>query len=386
MTAPESSRAHEPHRPPGMKPATRFAYVDSARGVAAALVVWQHTSDLFVTLAPAVSHAWMAEIADTVDFGRMGVIVFFAISGYVIPNSLHSNGADVGRTFLTRRFFRLFPAYWLSIPVGLATLWAPIGRSLPLSDILLNLTMVPSFLGATEVIGLYWTLALELIFYALCLVLWRLRLLERRWTMVVLLHLTLVGAAGFIGAAIVTHHGASGAWGMICLCFGAMFAGAAWRRWQDGAMVDPLERAAGLAGLVAWLAGLPLASAGVLLLIEVPNKFFITAPSSNAGGLLIFLLMTTVARVEWRPLAWVGVVSYSLYLFHPVVLYPLHRAFQALAPHRVDLALLMALEFVLAIGLAAAVFYTVERPAIALGRRLSGQGRAAPLSPAQDVV
>lgn len=90
-------------------------------------------------------------------------------------------------------------------------------------------------------------------------------------------------------------------------------------------------------------------------------------PASYGGALLAFLLLTTVVRVTWRPLAWIGLVSYSLYLFHPVVLYRL----QHLAVGWSDVALGVVLTTAFSILLAAVVYYGVERPCMALGRRLS---------------
>ncbi len=67
----------------------RFASLDALRGLAALLVVWQHSSESFVKLGSvAANGTLLADIAWNVDFGRIGVICFFLISGFVIPSSL----------------------------------------------------------------------------------------------------------------------------------------------------------------------------------------------------------------------------------------------------------------------------------------------------------
>jgi peptidoglycan/LPS O-acetylase OafA/YrhL len=74
-----------------------------------------------------------------------------------------------------------------------------------------------------------------------------------------------------------------------------------------------------------------------------------------------------------RVLLWVGVVSYGLYLWHVAVMRKL-----------TDLGLLdslgrggfTALALALSLLAAAASFYVVERPALRLGRRLSGRRRS----------
>jgi peptidoglycan/LPS O-acetylase OafA/YrhL len=82
--------------------------------------------------------------------------------------------------------------------------------------------------------------------------------------------------------------------------------------------------------------------------------------------------MTSFAKIRWRPLAWIGLVSYSLYLLHPVVIYVMRFNFDHHGPGAgwpVGLQMLLAAG--LSITLAAAAFYLVERPGIELARRLT---------------
>ena len=94
----------------------RFHSLDALRGIAALLVVWQHTSERFALL-PNISEqgTLLAKIAYSVDFGRIGVIIFFLISGFIIPSSLKGNDPRALKHFATKRFFRLYPVYWVSI-------------------------------------------------------------------------------------------------------------------------------------------------------------------------------------------------------------------------------------------------------------------------------
>lgn len=54
------------------------------------------------------------------DLGRIGVVVFFAISGFIIPTSLNHRSLHPVRKFLISRLFRLYPLYWISIILGIA--------------------------------------------------------------------------------------------------------------------------------------------------------------------------------------------------------------------------------------------------------------------------
>src|SRR5947209_2434707 len=93
------------------------------------------------------------------SLGKIGVILFLVISGFIIPVSLEQGGSNA--RFWLRRFFRLFPAYWLSIL--LAYLSTRCGRAVTGVqgwDWLVNLTMLEGFFGRPLVCGVFWTLQL----------------------------------------------------------------------------------------------------------------------------------------------------------------------------------------------------------------------------------
>ncbi|WP_368678908.1 acyltransferase family protein [Dickeya zeae] len=63
----------------------RLHHIDAMRAIAALCVVIMH----FCTRLPdnIVSSSFIGDVL-TLDFGRIGVVLFFAISGFVIPGSL----------------------------------------------------------------------------------------------------------------------------------------------------------------------------------------------------------------------------------------------------------------------------------------------------------
>jgi len=356
-----------------MRSDNRFAYIDSARAIAAALVVWQHAAEQFSKIPTTISSRWFADLAEGVNLGRLGVVTFFCISGYVIPASFALDDASAGRRFVIRRFFRLYPAFWLSVVAGLAVLWAPHGWFMSPAWIAANLTMVPELLGAQPAIGLYWTLAYELGFYALCLGLWRLGVLGTAWLFPVLLLIAGAAAGAFLAIVIWGRLPWAGDATLSALNFSAMFLGASWRR--RAGKGSPLARLAMLGGLIGLLGLLPALCGYLIILKGAASPYFRILPYAYSGGMALFLALTTFARLSWRPLAWVGLVSYSLYLFHPVVLYPLRDALQPLLQRTgFDLGAAIGLTLICSTGLAAVVFYALERPCIALGRRLSSRG------------
>ncbi len=147
-----------------------MGHIDSIRGIAALLVAFMHFSDGFVMI-PAVkaNGTFLYDIAFQLGFGHLGVIAFFAISGFVICPTLKGGKYDGARKFLISRFFRLYPAFWMSIVLilGKAYLWD--GVTYDLSQVFGNIVMLYSFFNVEPLQGLYWTLEVELIFYFLCL-------------------------------------------------------------------------------------------------------------------------------------------------------------------------------------------------------------------------
>jgi hypothetical protein len=125
-------------------PEGRFAHPDSLRAVAALLVVWTHSAEIFAVLA---GGSWWWNVARDYDFGRIGVVAFFGVSGFLVPKSIHPERRGAARTFLIRRGLRLYPAFWLSIPFGVLSVWRLFGRQISARDIAFNFTMIPTRLA-----------------------------------------------------------------------------------------------------------------------------------------------------------------------------------------------------------------------------------------------
>src|SRR4051794_11550923 len=106
-------------------PGGRFAHVDALRAIAALLVVWTHAAEIFGRVP---GGSWLWTVARDYDFGRIGVVAFFGVSGFLVPRTIDPAQPQAARNFIVRRFFRLYPAFWLSVPLGLITVWLLPGR------------------------------------------------------------------------------------------------------------------------------------------------------------------------------------------------------------------------------------------------------------------
>ncbi|GAB2482442.1 acyltransferase family protein [Streptosporangium sandarakinum] len=362
---------------------SRLAWLDALRGPAALAVVLHHSGWTFLP------DIW-AEVDRRIDVGTWGVFVFFMVSGYIIPASLERRG-DL-RAFWVGRAFRLLPL--LAVAVVLALLLAAAGafdlhpglgaRPLPLV-VLGNATMLQELLGVPAVIGVMWTLSYEMAFYLLTAGLFAVRQAHRSAVIAVVLALVavplglllprpaikggadlvaaLLGVAavaviavsacgrgrkrvaaavsgGVLGLALVVLGSRIGAWqGLIVLAM--MFAGTAVYRAERGAI---RWRTAAATVLVVLACG--------LLAKDDPGW----APALLLAAAFFAAGFALRRRSFPRWLTHLGVISFSLYLLHPLLL--------RVVPN-------LPLFFLVLVPLAYLTHRLVEAPAQRLGRRLA---------------
>lgn len=94
------------------------------------------------------------------DEGRLGVYLFFIISGFVIYFSFHNDIKD----YVVSRFLRLFPLFWFCCTLTyLTTVF--FGNNLPLERYFVSMLLVNDGKILQMVDGSYWTLTFEVLFY-----------------------------------------------------------------------------------------------------------------------------------------------------------------------------------------------------------------------------
>lgn len=95
--------------------------------------------------------------------GILGVVLFFLITGYLMPMMM-DRYSRLG--FLVNRFFRIFPALLVSTLVLVAWLYVTQGITFTPLSVLSSVTLTNAFTGAVPVMTILWTLVIEVIFYA----------------------------------------------------------------------------------------------------------------------------------------------------------------------------------------------------------------------------
>ncbi len=310
--------------------------------------------------------------------GITGVVLFFAISGFVIYGTLRGPREGTGRRFVISRFFRLFPAYWVSMMAALVFIWWWQGWAITAPLVAANATMLPTVFRQPQIMGLYWTLETEIAFYLSCWLVWRLGWLNNPRVLVGLvlgmsLAWLLVKGAKRVG--VVPEDIAAG-WKNLPRHLGIMFWGAYFRVVYDETkgFRESIRR-----NHKVWIL---IALTVVIVLIGGPRQFrFVIHPSRNwlspyVVSPLLFWVWVAWLRVRIRAIAWLGQISYSIYLFHLVVATPLvcWIALEGNAALRGwPGSFYLIVTLLLTILVSAAVYYAVELPAIALGKRLAGR-------------
>lgn len=278
--------------------------------------------------------------------GLLGVGVFFVLSGYLITDLLlarHERSGGLGlRTFWVHRARRLLPA--LAVMLVVVSAWVAVFDRSELTafrgDVLAACLYVSNWwlifhhvsyfarFGPPSPLGNLWSLAVEEQFYLVWpLLLWLgLRYLSRRR----LLGLTLLLAlASAVEMAVLYVPGADPTRvydGTDTRAFGLLIGAALAMVWPSRRLQ---ERVAASARLLLDAVG-GLALLGVLLMFWQTNEY---QTFLYRGGMLLLSVLaaaaiavvahpaTRLSRVlAWRPLRWLGVRSYAIYLWHyPVI-------------------------------------------------------------------
>jgi peptidoglycan/LPS O-acetylase OafA/YrhL len=318
----------------------RLTEIDSLRGIAAMLVVLFHFTTRYDEL---FGHS-TAPIA-ALPWGHLGVNLFFMISGFVIFMTLEKTRQSLD--FVVSRFSRLYPAYWAAVLLTFVlTHWLGLpGKLVGADTALANLSMVHSFFNIPNVDGVYWTLEIELIFYAWALLAFRLRLLSK-------IHL-LFGALFIVRLAY---------W----WCETRLHVDLPWQVYRLLIIkVIPWFAAGVMAYRLASAAAAPardiavvVAAVLVLALVDGPGLALLLAALSVV---LYAAAKGSLAFLNNRALVFLGTISYTLYLVHENIGWALMLR---LEKSGLDANAAIAVTLAVALLLATLLTKLVEQPAM----------------------
>src|SRR5688572_10776553 len=293
----------ETGRPPGAavaapSTANRIGELDALRGIAAVAVVFHHLTRRFYEdygTPPGAVPSFPVS-------GMHGVFLFFIISGFVISQTLERTRS--AREFAVSRFSRIFPSFWVCVLLtfGAVHVFGLPGREVGVGAALVNLTMLQDHFHVAQVDYVYWSLTIELTFYAIAYA---------------------AHARGWLG-----RHPHRFAWAW--LGYAAAYV-AAWRLFGFQLPVN--------LALLTLPAYAPLFVAGImfhllragrgtrqthaviaccLALHNVANGGGKTGLVLSSGMFLCFYLVSyhRLAILRARPLLFLGAISYPLYLLH----------------------------------------------------------------------
>jgi peptidoglycan/LPS O-acetylase OafA/YrhL len=265
--------------------------------------------------------------------------------------------------FLISRFFRLYPVYWASVIVA----YIAASGSPDLVLYIVNLTMLQEFVGFKPVLGVYWTLTVELVFYASCILLFWAGLLQKPtkllWVFGLLATYILLATSFRFATDISLPYG----WPMFLALF---FGGIAMRQYDDtGAARDRRFWSTVTICLVVSL----IAAIAIYHDPQRYQKTWYAEFAATAGAVLLFVSIT-----QYKPplkfLSGIGVISYSVYLFHAPIgtwIISMLDDFGGLRslPWEASLLLLIAG----ATGFSAITYNVFEKPGIKIGRKLQAR-------------
>ncbi len=337
-------------------PSPRIRTLDGLRAFSIVLVILGHLGG-----NPKIP----ASISDAMDFANFGVRIFFVISGFLITTLLLKEVSKTGtislKDFYLRRVFRIFPAFYnYLLVIGCASLAGLI--VVPRSDFisaacyLMNYRFHPSWY-----LGHIWSLSVEEQFYLLWP--WALALAGRKWATRIAVWVFLAAPvfriAIFylapdwrpgIGAVFPTIADALAIGCLLALCRDKIWQ----QRWYRKLLQSRWFFLVPLGALLANKLG-----GSVRLYILVVLTLMNLAVAASIDWSMRNADRWTGRILEFKPIAFVGVLSYSLYLWQQPFL-----AYREGADHTIAFSL--AATFALAL----VSYYFVEKPFLRLKDRL----------------
>jgi len=328
----------------------RFHELDLIRFIAALVVVLFHYFFRGNAGNTPYTNIRFSHNIDLIKYGYLGVDLFFIISGFVILMTARNN---IPTKFIRSRFLRLYPVYWLCLLI--TALFIAVSRdnafSISLPQILGNLTMIQEALKIESIDGVYWSLFVELKFYALVTVAMLLNVLRFTKSLLIAWIAITIFERVFFNSLYIRY-----------------FFITEWSPYFIAGAIYYLVRMEGWCSVKLTTLALSIAMSLHNALAKMYNleETLLTTysyPTIISIILLIYLLMGLVATnrlniANRKQMFMLGAVSYPLYLLHQFIGYILINRFSG----QINSLLLVFFVTVFAIFLSYAVVKLFEHP------------------------
>jgi peptidoglycan/LPS O-acetylase OafA/YrhL len=344
-----------PNSAPTSSGRSRLVFIDSVRGVAASLVLLQHAWEQSGFLGARIGGDF---IPNLLNLGETGVVAFFLVSGFVIPLSLEKTDSFI--LFWVHRILRIYPLYITVFIISVITYGATlhsIGGFVIIG--LSQLLFLPDYSQQEGWVGGSWTLALEMVWYVGISVLFLASFNKKPNFLVGMSVLVSVLAQT---ACSFGHHLPMGLLSMLVCCVLGLVC---YRREQGDLSKKSFYI---LFTLLSLTIALNLWIGFQLFPSIHPAASYSTVMISWTVAFVIFFVpFFTQQSATWKSsvLTALGLISYSIYLLHPIVLYllrPMHGI------------LLIALAFSITLALSLLSYRFIELPPIRFGHSSNGEG------------
>jgi exopolysaccharide production protein ExoZ len=326
----------------------------------------------FAALSVLITHVLQWPLDDLniamLKTGRLGVEVFFVISGFIMT-MIAGDGAFRPGRFLGRRALRIVPPYWAAtfLVVALAlALPNQFRTTVPtVEGLIKSLLFIPSLHPKAPLLALGWTLDFEAFFYVVFASLFFLSSGLRTLVLCALFAALVATGLNLRDPSHVQDFYTS--MSLIGFCAGTLVAQFYRHGWLSP---DPDFRHALIGAMLALLAAFYVLPWNDIEHTPLPLHLLM---SITAVSIVLLGLQIEVARLLPRSatLKYLGDASYSLYLFHLFAIAAVWAVAKRLFDLQQPLAYLAcaAAAIVAGIGFSLVCHHLVERPFLKAGRR-----------------
>ncbi|MGE7787435.1 acyltransferase family protein [Bacillus cereus] len=373
----------------------RYPELDSLRGLAALFVLFYHCLRIFPEFdigAPDYknnSDSWFINILLNTPLrlvwaGHESVILFFILSGFVLSLPYYKNQKIEYKTYLVKRTVRIYIPYFVATALAIAAnlLLSKNGISTysdwfnriwtyeaSLSDIINHVLFLGDY-NANQYNTVIWSLVHEMrisIIFPFVMFF----VLRFNWKY----NISLSFALSLISFVLLkVFMPTSNTNFIITIHYTSMFIIGALLAKHIDVISNYFKKLSKSSKIIVFLiAVLSYTYNGLFSNIEIIHKFLIDEYAIAIGGSLFIIIALSSdvfsELLNLRPILFLGKISYSLYLYHTIILFSLIYIFNDMLP----ISIILFSTIILSLILSSIFYYLVESPSMKLGKKISNK-------------